>query len=90
MDQLIVNLNASKQSVKDAFFVNNINECVIKGVETDNMIKYHWFYFKIKSIWMCRTHDLDKMREGDGLLSSIVFFKDKPNINTINKQITIL
>lgn len=86
-DNLINYLNSQTDEQKDLFWFNNKRE--MKPSNKDGMLEYNWYYFPKKYIWMCKVYDYDQMKEGNGLVRQIVFFKERQNL-TKNKQWSVL
>lgn len=87
-DNLVNYLNSLSTDEKDSYWIRE--EKQMKRSDKDGMIEYTWYYFPNKNIWCCRVYDYDQMREGNGFLKQVVYFKERVDLIQINKQWSVL
>lgn len=82
--ELVNFLNTKTIEEKESFWFKN--KRIYKSCEKDGQLEYNWFYFVKIDIWMCELHDYDRFKEGNDIISDIVFFEEKRDFKELNKQ----
>lgn len=85
-DKLVTRLNFLSTEEKTDYWLNNQLGCKFDSSIKEDDLEFNWFHFTKQNIWGCRVYDYQQLKEGNGVLREVLYFKEKEKLTKLYKQ----